>query len=59
MKSQNKYKAYIGSGNNATLIKNLIKRRFWWTVTDNKSTDINFVWTQLKYNDYFKKQDPC
>ena len=32
--SQNraKYKAFIGPGNNSSLIKGLLKRRFWWVV---------------------------
>jgi len=28
------YKVFIGSGNNSNLIKNTIRKRFWWTITD-------------------------
>lgn len=59
------YKFYVGPGNNCNLIKGIIflyilgilKRRFWWTITNNKNEDgINFMWTQLKHNSYFKLQ---
>jgi hypothetical protein len=29
-----KWKAYIAAGNNGAMIKGLIKRRFWWTISD-------------------------
>ena len=38
VKASNKdigYKAYIGSGNNSNLILSLMRRRFWWTITDS------------------------
>lgn len=28
-----KVKAYIGFGNNCNMIKGLLKRRFWWTIS--------------------------
>lgn len=28
------YKAYVGVGNNSNLIKGILKRRFWWSITD-------------------------
>ena len=31
-KPENKYKFYLGKGNNYLLIKSLLQRRFWWTV---------------------------
>ena len=40
-------KFYVGFGNNAALIKGIIRRRCWWQITD-KIDDANFVWTQLK-----------
>lgn len=53
------YKFYVGPGNNCNLIKGVLKRRFWWTITTNKSDDnINFIWTQLKINTFFKQQKP-
>ena len=51
-----KYRAWIGFGNNGNLIKSLLKRRFWWVVNEGKLLESNFVWTQLKNNDYFSKQ---
>lgn len=54
------YKVYIGRGNNSMLIKGLMKRRFWWTIVDKPSASgedaANFVFTQLKNNDYIKAQ---
>ena len=52
-----KLKAYVGPGNNCSMIKSLIKRRFWWTVSDSmNSDDISFVWTQIKINSIFESQ---
>jgi len=52
------YKLYVGPGNNGNLIKGIMKRRFWWTLTTNKNEDgINFMWTQLKINQFFKLQN--
>lgn len=31
------YKFYVGPGNNSNLIKGILKRRFWWTITNNKN----------------------
>ena len=30
-----RYKVYVGKGNNSLLIKSLLKRRYWWEITDN------------------------
>lgn len=51
-----KYKAYIAEGNNGAMIKGLIKRRFWWSIVEERTTDCNFVWTQLKIPDIFDRQ---
>lgn len=46
------YVLYIGKGNNSTLIKNVIKSRPWWVVTEDKNDPtINMVWTQLRQNE--------
>lgn len=46
-----KLKAYIGPGNNGSMIKSLIRRRFWWSICEDRNLeDLNFVWTQLKIN---------
>lgn len=57
-KNDNKYRAYIGRGNNSLLIKSLLKRRYWWTIEDDHKT-ANFIWTQLKINSVFDRQKPC
>jgi hypothetical protein len=46
------YVIYVGKGNNSTLIKNIVKNRPWWVVTEDRSDpNINMVWTQLRQND--------
>ena len=35
------------------LIQSLLKRRFWWTQVDDPK-QANFVWTQLKINNYYQ-----
>jgi hypothetical protein len=56
LKSDNKYRAWVGNGNNSLLIKGLLKRRFWWIILEDRSVDANFVWTQIKVGDIFKRQ---
>lgn len=52
------YKAYIGPGNNSLMIKSILKRRFWWSISD-KPEGCSFVWTQLKQNFIFREiQEP-
>ena len=52
------YKAYIGFGNNSNMVKSILKRRCWWTVTD-KVEGSNFAWSQLKINTIFREyQNP-
>jgi len=46
----------VGFGNNSALIKGIMRRRFWWQITDKISEDTNFVWTQLKIAEFFKGQ---
>ena len=58
MRSEKKYKAWIGLGNNGNLIKSLLKRRFWWSISEDKTKNINFMWTQLRNNDFMEKQEP-
>lgn len=57
-KNEMRYKAWVGSGNNGNLIKGLIKRRFWWTLLEEKSLNANFIWTQLRVNEFFTHQPP-
>ena len=51
-----KLKAYVGPGNNGAMIKGLLKRRFWWTIVEERTEDCHFVWTQIKIDDIFNKQ---
>lgn len=48
-KPEQRYKFYLGKGNNYLLVKSLLKRRFWWTVEEDPKK-ANFAWTQLKIN---------
>lgn len=57
------YVIYVGKGNNSTLIKNIIKNRPWWQLTEDRNDpNINMVWTQLRQNevlaDYKSLKDP-
>lgn len=51
-----KYRAWVGPGNNNLLVKGLLKRRFWWNIVEERSLDCQFVWTQIKVAEYFKRQ---
>lgn len=48
------YKAYIAKGNNGCLIKDCLKRRWWWNIVEDYEKDgqccINFIWTQKNKN---------
>lgn len=50
------FKFFVGFGNNSAIIKGIMRRRFWWEIVDKVTEDTNFVWTQLKVADVFKKQ---
>lgn len=41
------YKAFVGKGNNSILIKNVIKSRPWWILSQDGS-EVNLHWTQVK-----------
>ena len=53
------YKVYVGFGNNSCMIKSILRRRFWWSVIEDKSQieNCHFVWTQLKIDSLFKLQE--
>jgi hypothetical protein len=51
-----KLKAYIAPGNNGAMVAGLIKRRFWWIITDERTADCDFIWTQIKIQDVFDHQ---
>lgn len=46
---------FVGQGNNAMLIRSLMKRRIWWSETKNIG-EAHFVWTQLKVQDIIEAQ---
>lgn len=53
--SQPVFKVYVGRGNNSQLIKRQFKQRWWWQIVDHSQLkEANFVWTQLKVNDFLK-----
>ena len=54
--SVKRIKAYVGGGNNCNMIKGLLKRRFWWVISDQPTDDCMFVWTQLKVRKIFERQ---
>lgn len=45
--AQDKFLFFVGKGNNAELVKSIIKKRSWWVETDNP-LKANLVWSQLK-----------
>ena len=34
-----KMKAYVCLGNNGAMVRGLIKRRFWWTLVEERTSD--------------------
>ena len=50
------YKVFVGQGNNSMLIRGIVRRRPWWQILDKFSDEVNFVWTQLKVNEFFTFQ---
>lgn len=48
-------KVFIGPGNNKMLVKGLMRRRTWWTLTE-RLDDCQFAWTQIKIPEIFKNQ---
>lgn len=55
LKNEDKYRYFIGVGNNSLLVKSLMRRRFWWTQEDDHKK-ANFAWTQLKITNFFQLQ---
>ena len=40
------------------LIRGLMKRRFWWTIVDKPTEDVQFAWSQLKNIEYISYEKP-
>jgi len=55
LKNEDKYKFYLGPGNNSMLVKSLMKRRFWWAQEEDYKKS-NFSWTQLKIINFYQYQ---
>ena len=57
---QNRYKMYLGKGNNSLLVKSLMKRRFWWEIIDSPDhPDVVFVWSQNIIDRVHERQTSC
>lgn len=54
---EHRLKVHVGRGNNSCMVAGLIARRNWFAFTD-RPEEANFLWTQLKVIDYYKKQQP-
>ena len=52
--SAGSYKAFVGKGNNSILIKNTLKNRFWWNISDNDG-EANLYWLQNRDNKYIQQ----
>ena len=47
----------IKKGNNSNLVKELIKKRWWISIEEDKDKFLyNFVWSQLKEKEYFRRK---
>lgn len=53
-KEKGKYLYYVGHGNNANLIRSLLRKRSWWVEVDSIAK-ANLVWTQLKVASVLEK----
>jgi hypothetical protein len=53
-----KYKVYVGPGNNSLLVKSLLRRRPWLEVVENADEQgVQFYWTQNKVNEIHERQE--
>jgi hypothetical protein len=49
---------YVGKGNNGALIKEVLKKRWWWSMAEDKNKKAsNLIWTQLKEKNYYAKKE--
>jgi hypothetical protein len=56
--ARNSITFYVGRGNNGHLIKELLKKRWWWAATecDKAKKNPNFTWTQLKERGFYLRE---
>jgi hypothetical protein len=46
----------VGKGNNSRLVKEMMKKRWWWNVTEDKNAqDVFLTWLQLKDKAFYKR----
>jgi hypothetical protein len=48
----------VGKGNNSILIKNTLKNRFWWNISDNDA-EANLNWQQSRDNKFIQMLKSC
>lgn len=53
-----KFTYFVGNGNNAQLIRSIMKKRGWW-IESNHPLKANFVWSQLKIKKVLNRQSTC
>lgn len=56
--SSGTYRAFVGKGNNSILIKNTLKNRFWWNISDN-DVEANLNWQQSRDNKFIQMLKSC
>ena len=55
MEYEHRLKVFVGKGNNSCMVSGLISRRHWYAFTD-RVEEANFIWSQLKILQFYKKQ---
>jgi hypothetical protein len=45
----------IKPGNNSKLVKNIMRKRWWWSI-ENNSANSHFIWSQLKDKNIFSNK---
>jgi hypothetical protein len=47
----NQFKLCVGKGNNHTLVRSILKERWWWAISEKEDFDeVSFIWTAWKKN---------
>lgn len=53
-------KFYIGKGNNSKVLKECMRKRWWWIPAEDKNDkDINLIWLQLKDKFFYQGKRSC
>lgn len=49
------YKGYVARGNNGQIVKQLMKNRFWWLLSDQMEVEkLNLIWHQIRNKDVMR-----